>query len=63
MTSTNLIVQYVCVGVAALAAIIYIVRGFIRRHKKGSDGCCGCSLGDTCADRSRKRSRACDKKS
>lgn len=57
--STNLLVQYILVGLIIVAAIFWTVRKIISGRKKGNPGCFGCALADSCAKRTPTRS-CCD---
>lgn len=48
---TNLLWQYLIVLAIVIAAIVKIITGLRKAHKKNSSGSCfGCSLADTCRD-------------
>ena len=45
----NYILQYTLVGLILLAVCVLIVVKTIRKSsRKGSGGCCGCSLNESC---------------
>lgn len=47
--TTNLIIQYVVVGVILAGAVVWVVWKAIQRRKdKGGGACCGCALSDHC---------------
>ncbi|MEZ3551167.1 MAG: FeoB-associated Cys-rich membrane protein [Muribaculaceae bacterium] len=46
-TTTNLIIQYIFVGLVIIGAFIWIIWKLIKLNKKGG-GCCGCDLADAC---------------
>lgn len=47
--SANIIIQYIIVGIALLAVVIWIVRKIIHIRKSGQvASCCGCSMAEAC---------------
>ena len=49
----GLIIQYSIVGVILLVACIWIVWKSVRKKRKSSSSCCGCSLSDSCNKKQR----------
>lgn len=51
--TTNLIIQYIVVGVILAGAVVWVVWKTIQRRKGKSGGaCCGCALSDHCSGQS-----------
>lgn len=46
--TTNLLIQYIAVGIILLATVVWIIVKFIKNRKSGSNSCCGCSLSQNC---------------
>lgn len=49
--SGNLLIQYIIVGIIVAAAIFLTIRKIISSRKKGSPGCFGCPIAESCSKR------------
>lgn len=57
--STNLIIQYIIVGVILLGVAIWVAWKIYHIRKSGAKSCCGCSLGDSCPNKAKFKSKDC----
>ena len=46
--TTEMVIQYSIVGLVLLAAFGWILWKLLRKNKKQSSSCCGCSLSENC---------------
>lgn len=53
--ASNLIAQYIIVGIILLAASAWIIWKLIKLRKKGVKSCCGCALADACEKNKNKK--------
>ena len=60
--TANMIIQYSVVGLALLAACIWIIWKLYRKNKKGaSDTCCNCALAEKCEKNKLEKSKPLNK--
>lgn len=52
--STNLIIQYILVGLIMLGAVAWMIWKLISARKYGAKSCCGCSLSNACGKKELK---------
>lgn len=52
--STNLIIQYILVGLIMLGAVAWMIWKLISARKYGAKTCCGCSLSNACSKKELK---------
>ena len=49
LISTNLLIQYILVAIIIAGAVIWIILKIIKNRKRGTVGCCNCSMASSCS--------------
>lgn len=52
--AVNIFIQYVLVGAAFIASLIWVIYKIVKLQRRQDNGCCGCSLSDACGKKELK---------
>lgn len=56
-TDSNLLLQYIILGVIMLGVIAWIIRKITKKSKSANSSCCGCALSEKCSDKKSPKGR------